>query len=80
MGEAVIILFVVGWSVSFDKAVKVVDADQFFDFVLKRLTLICGVVVVLVIFAVLGHIGIEWVQGFVWWWDEVRLEGFIEKP
>ena len=34
------------------------DADQFFYFILKRLAFISSVVIVLVIFAVFGHISV----------------------
>jgi len=57
-GEAVFGLSGVGWSISFEETSEVANMDQFFDFVLKCHALIYVMAVVLVIFAILGHIGI----------------------
>jgi len=79
-GEAVVGLSTVGWSISFDEAAEVIGVDPFFYVVLKRLAFVCCVVVISVVLAVFGHICIHGIQGFTWWWDEVRMECFIEKP
>jgi len=63
---AVIGLSRMRWSIFFDKKAEVAGTNQFFYFILERLAFIGGVVVVSMIFAVLGHIGIGGIQGFSW--------------
>ena len=70
----------VGWSISFDKAVEVTNADQFLYFILKCFVFVCGVAVITVILAVFGHIHIRGIRGFAWGWYEIHLECFIEEP
>jgi len=65
--------------VSTDKAAEVANANQFFDSVLERLAFVCSVVVVSVIAVVLDHVCIGGVGCFVRWWDEIGMEGFVEK-
>jgi len=60
-GDAVVGLPRVGRSVFCDELSKVASSYQFFNLVLKRFTLICGVAIVPIILAVFGHVGVGWV-------------------
>jgi len=51
--------------------------NQFFNFILECFAFVGGVAIVSMVAAVLGHVSIEVVGGFVWWWDEVGMERFI---
>ena len=63
-GVAVIGLSRMRWSIFSDKTAAVVGANQFFYFILKRLVFIGGVAIILVIFAILGHISVRGFKGF----------------
>jgi len=66
----------VGRSIFFDESSKMDSAYQFFNFVLKRFTLICDVTIIPMIFAVFGHDSVGWVQCFAGWRDKVSLKAF----
>jgi len=46
-------------SVPADKAAKMVDANQFLNFILERFAFIYSVAIIYVVSVVLGHVGIE---------------------
>ena len=78
-GVAIIELLWMRRSISMDKATEMASANQFYDFILEHFAFVGGVAIISVVPTILGHVSIEGVQGFTWWWDEVGLERFVEK-
>jgi len=56
-----------------DETAKVANTDQFFYFILECFAVFCGVAMIAVVAAILGHIGIRRSGGLAWWRDEVSL-------
>jgi len=56
-----------------DETTKVASTDQFFYFILECFAVFCGMVMIVVVTAILGHIGIRRSGGLAWWRDEVSL-------
>ena len=65
--------------VSADEAGEMADTNQFFYFILECLAFVCGMTIVSVVAAVLGHVCVGRVGCFTRWWDEVDMEGFVHK-
>ena len=58
---------------------EMAGANQFLDFVLERFTFVYSVTIILMVSIVLGHVDIRGLGCFVRWWDEIGMEGFVEK-
>ena len=59
--------------ISTDETEKVTSRDQFFYFILECFAVFCGVAMIAVVVAILGHISIRRSGCLVWWRDEVSL-------
>ena len=62
-----------GMVIPADETTKVASTDQFFYFILECFAVFCGMVMIVVVTAILGHIGIRRSGGLAWWRDEVSL-------
>jgi len=62
-----------GVILSANKAAKVANTHQFFNFILKCFTVLCSMAMVAVIAAVFGHVGVGGSGCLTWRWDEVGL-------
>jgi len=62
-----------GVILSVDKAAKVANTHQFFDFILECFTVLCSVAMVAVIATVFGHVDVRGNGRLAWRWDEVGL-------
>ena len=60
-----------------DEAAKMAGAYQFFDLILERFALFCGMTVVAVVPTILGHVGVRRGGCLSWWGEEVSLEGLV---
>jgi len=58
---------------SVDKAAKVANTHQFFDFIMECFTVLCSMAMVAVIAVVFGHVCVEGSGRLAWRWDEVGL-------
>jgi len=65
--------------ISTDEAAKVTSTNQFFYFILECFVVFCSVAIVAVVVAIFGHISIRGSGCLAWWWNEVSLQGLIEK-
>ena len=62
-----------GMIISTDETAKVTSTDQFFYFILECFVVFCGVAMIAVVAAILGHISVRWSGCLMWWRDEVSL-------
>jgi len=60
-----------GMVIPADETTKMAITDQFFYFILEYFVVFCGVAMIAVVAAILGHIGIRRSGGLAWWRDEV---------
>jgi len=62
-----------GVVISADKTAKMANTNQFFNFILKCFTFLCGMTMVSVIAAVFSHVRVGGSGCLAWRWDEVGL-------
>jgi len=62
-----------GMIISTDETAKVTSTDQFFYFILECFAVFCGVAMIVVVAAILGHISIRRSGCLAWWRDAVSL-------
>ena len=62
-----------GMIISTDETTKVTSTDQFFYFILECFAVFCGVTMIAVVAAILGHISVRRSGCLAWWRDEVSL-------
>jgi len=62
-----------GMIISTDETAKVTSTDQFFYFILECFAVFCGVAMIAVVAAILGHISVRRSGCLAWWRDEVSL-------